>query len=176
MRMECILEESEKHVFVPLSAWVCWFSGVYLFLCRCAFQGRALWWKAAHGWVMLLPTFCLTDSFAAFPPAPHAATRSTPTLPSHHKTKFESHFFFFISDFSLCCCHLFLPSKTLICLRIDDRIKPPVPRNKTSLTISVLLGFLSAPLRVRPAVWSSSLCCSRHICVCYLLHITDCLH
>lgn len=88
MRMECGAEDWRTPVFVPLSAWVClFFFTVCVFLCRRAFQGRALWWKAAHGWIILLPSFCLADSYlysadggAAFPPAPPLA--APPHLPS----------------------------------------------------------------------------------------------
>lgn len=91
MGMECSMEYWRTPVFVPLSAWVClffvFFFTVCVFLCRHAFQGRALWWKAAHGWIILLPSFCLTDSYlysadggTAFPPAPPLA--APPHLPS----------------------------------------------------------------------------------------------
>lgn len=119
-----------------------YFSPRVCFLCRCAFQGRALWWKAAHGWIIVLPSFCLTDSClysadgsAAFPSAPHTATCSAPTLPfpvqNLSREAFNPTFLFrflcvlvvFVS-----CCFSF-PELWFIS-RQDDRINPPVPINK----------------------------------------------
>lgn len=146
MRIESTLEYWEMHVFVCLGVSVFHCVHVSLSVClpTCVFQGRTHWWKAAHGWKILLFSFYLTDSCLNRRVTEHLS------LPLH-KLQHAAHidfplqnpgqesFFFFLSNFLFehqcvvvffVCSFSFSFQIVLYNPRQDDWIKPPGPMNK----------------------------------------------